>query len=158
MPWYGATDLPGFRAVIPTRPEGVLLDTDLLVEVVDGRGEVTVLDHLFLKWHPRRRISYANWNEQRLPALLRTVKVGDAEAAKIRGGDIDPLIDAVLAANPNVRDDDFIRATYRVLLGRQAEDEAMEFYLTRMGRGGTRRDVVEGILASKEFKGAYLAK
>ena len=39
-----------------------------------------------------------------------------------------------------------------MLLGRPAEAEAIDYYLTRMGRGATRRDVVEGIIASKEFR------
>ena len=152
MPWYAATDLPGFKAVIPTRPDGLFLDTDLLVEVVDGRDEVTVLDHLFLKWHPRRKIAYTKWNEQRLPALLRSLGIGDAEAKRIRAGEVAPLVDALIAAHPAERDDEFIAALYPMLLGRPAEAEAIEYYLTRMGRGATRRDVVEGIIASKEFR------
>lgn len=152
MPWYPKTDLPGFKAVIPTRPDGLYLDTDLQVEIVDGRGEVIALDHLLLQWHPRKKIVYTKWNEQRLPALLRSLKVGDAEAKRIRSGDVAPLVDAVLAAHQEAQDDAFIRAAYRSLLGRPAEDEAVGYYLTRMGRGATRRDVVEGIIAAKEFR------
>ncbi|MCM2317081.1 MAG: DUF4214 domain-containing protein, partial [Thermoanaerobaculia bacterium] len=152
MPWYPATERPGFKAVIPNRPDGLYLDTDLSVEVVDGRGEVTTLDHLFLKWHPRRKIAYTNWNEQRLPALLRSLNVGEADAKRIRRGDVAPLVDAVLAAHQEPNDDAFIRGAYRTLLDRAAEDDAVAYYAARLGRGGTRRDMVEGIIASKEFR------
>ncbi|MGK2859931.1 MAG: DUF4214 domain-containing protein [Thermoanaerobaculia bacterium] len=158
MPWYPDNDLPGFKAVIQTRPDGLYLDTDLQVEIVDGRGDVTALDHLFIKWHPRKKIVYTNWNEQRLPALLRSLKIGEADAKTIRAGDVAPLVAAVVGAHPQERDDDFIRAVYRTLLGRAAEDEAVGYYLTRIGRGATRRDVVEAIVASKEFRATYVAK
>jgi hypothetical protein len=152
VPWYPQTLRPGFKAVFPTRPDELDMDTDLRIEVVDGRGETTAYDHVFFRWHPRRKLAYTNWNEERLPALLSALRVDDANARKIRAGEIDPLIDAVLAAHVEPKPDAFIAGIYPDLLGRPAEGEAIGFYLMRLDRGATRRGVVEAIMASNEFK------
>ncbi|MFA6958038.1 MAG: DUF4214 domain-containing protein [Thermoanaerobaculia bacterium] len=152
IPWYPQTLRPGFRAVIPTRPASLDLETDLRVEVVDGRGETTAYDHLFLRWHPRRKFAYTKWNEQRLPSMLGALHVDDEAGEKIRSGNIDPLVDAVLAAHQEPKAEAFIAGIYRDLLGREAEGDAIAFYLMRLDRGSSRRGVVEAILASKEFR------
>jgi hypothetical protein len=152
IPWYPQTLRPGFKAVIPNRPAGLDLDTDLRVEVVDGRGETTAYDHLFLQWHPRRKFAYTTWNEQRLPSMLELLRVGEEDGRKIRAGNIDPLVAAVLAAHQEPKADDFVAGIYLDLLGRPAEGDAVAFYLMRLDRGSTRRGVVEALLASKEFR------
>ncbi|MBI2215335.1 MAG: hypothetical protein HYU52_16920, partial [Acidobacteria bacterium] len=152
IPWYPQTRRPGFKAVVPTRPDGLDLETDLRIDVVDGRGETVSYDHLFLLWHPRRTLAYTTWNDQRLSALLSALSVGDDDAAEIRAGDVTPLVDALLARHRDPKPDAFIVAIYRDLLGRPAEDDAIAFYLMRLDRGSTRRGVVEAILASKEFR------
>lgn len=156
IPWYPQTRQAGFKAVFPDRPAGLDLGTDLRVEVVDGRGETTAYDHLFLQWHPRRELRYTKWNEARLAALLGSLRVDEAGAARVRGGDVTPIVDAVLAKHTDPKPDAFIAAIYVDLLGRRAEQDAIGYYLMRIDRGSTRRGVVEAILASKEFKARLL--
>jgi hypothetical protein len=48
-PWYDATPLPRFVAGFPTRPPGVRAETDVQVEIEDGKGGVTrLLSHVFV--------------------------------------------------------------------------------------------------------------
>lgn len=44
FPWYPATPRPRFVANIPARPAGVEEDTDVYVEIVDGAGNVSMVD------------------------------------------------------------------------------------------------------------------
>jgi hypothetical protein len=50
LPWYDATQHPRFVAGAPRRPPGVRRDTDITVEITDGRGEVTRLEHRWFTW------------------------------------------------------------------------------------------------------------
>lgn len=152
-PWYPETTTPGFRATIKDRPENVALRTDLQVEIVDGRGEVTRLDHLFLQWHPRKTVRVAEWDAAKLDALSRSLGLDEAATREhVKGGDVSPIVDAILARTESASELDFVVQAFAILLDRRPEPEATGYYLTRLGRGGTRRDVVEAILSSGEFR------
>ena len=49
-PWYPQNPKPAFTAVIARRPKGVPRETDIQVEIVDGRGEVTRLKDVPIVW------------------------------------------------------------------------------------------------------------
>jgi len=48
-PWYPKTPNPAFAAVVP-RPRGIPEETDVQVEIIDGRGEATRLRDVLLTW------------------------------------------------------------------------------------------------------------
>lgn len=50
FPWYPATPRPAFGGVIPRRPKGVWRYTDVQIEIVDGRGRVTLLPDVPVTW------------------------------------------------------------------------------------------------------------
>ncbi|HEU4522326.1 MAG TPA: hypothetical protein VFT12_10005 [Thermoanaerobaculia bacterium] len=50
MPWYPQTPQPWFEVTLPARPEGVRPDTDVQVEILDGRGKRTLLPPLWFRW------------------------------------------------------------------------------------------------------------
>jgi hypothetical protein len=51
FPWSAkATPRPAFAMVIPSRPRGVAKDTDLQIEIVDGRGDATRLRDVLITW------------------------------------------------------------------------------------------------------------
>ena len=126
--------------------------TDLLVEVVDGSGDVIPLAHLFLEWHPRKPVSLEGLAGARLDAIVSQLGIEASAKGVIESGDPAPLIAAILAAGEIETNGEFIDSAYQLLLDRVPEAEAKGYYLTRLGRGGTRRDVIEGILTSKEFR------
>lgn len=49
MPWYPETN-PGFQIVFPKRPRGVRRNTDMQLEIVDGRGQRTRLPSTYIEW------------------------------------------------------------------------------------------------------------
>lgn len=49
-PWYPATARPRFQAMFVGRPHGVREQTDLQVEIVDGRGVRTLLEDRPFRW------------------------------------------------------------------------------------------------------------
>lgn len=51
MPFYPATPKPRFAALFEQRPKGVPRDTDVQVEIVDGRGAKTFLEGRFITWN-----------------------------------------------------------------------------------------------------------
>lgn len=152
FPWYPATPTPGFRATIADRPEELGLVTDLQVEIVDGRGEVTRLDHLFLQWHPRKLVRAENWDGAKIDALAVALGLDPSGVrSRVMSGDVEPLVSAALARTEGMSEAEFIEHVFLVFLARKAEPDAVGYYLTRLGRGGTRRDVVEAVLNSPEF-------
>jgi hypothetical protein len=50
FPWYDATPRPRFVCAFDRRPSGVRSSTDIQVEIVDGRGERTLLDDRWVEW------------------------------------------------------------------------------------------------------------
>jgi hypothetical protein len=52
MPWYDAAPLPRFIAPFERRPANVRPDTDVQVEIIDGRGERTLLEGRLIDWRP----------------------------------------------------------------------------------------------------------
>jgi hypothetical protein len=50
-PWYPQTPRPGFSLRIPQRPKGVGKYTDVQIEIVDGRGGVTLLPGVPVTWN-----------------------------------------------------------------------------------------------------------
>ena len=50
FPWYDATPRPRFVASIEKRPRNVRRNTDVQVEIVDGRGEHTLLEGRWFTW------------------------------------------------------------------------------------------------------------
>jgi hypothetical protein len=50
FPWYPRTPHPAFALVIPARPPGVGEETDVQIEIVDGRGEATRLRDVLITW------------------------------------------------------------------------------------------------------------
>lgn len=50
FPWYPETPRPAFALVIPKRPKGLWKDTDVQIEIVDGRGKVTLLPDAPVTW------------------------------------------------------------------------------------------------------------
>jgi hypothetical protein len=49
-PWYPQSPWPWFTAVIPKRPKGIPAETDVQVELVDGRGEITRFRDAAILW------------------------------------------------------------------------------------------------------------
>lgn len=49
-PWYPRTPLPAFSVALPRRPRTVRADTDVQVEIIDGRGQRTMLPDRILTW------------------------------------------------------------------------------------------------------------
>lgn len=49
-PWYPSTPTPGFFLTLPSRPPGVKQESDLQVEILDGRGERSQLPDLPIQW------------------------------------------------------------------------------------------------------------
>ena len=52
MPWY-PVEKPRFARELPSRPPGVWRETDVQVEIVDGRGQRTRLSDRWIEWKPR---------------------------------------------------------------------------------------------------------
>ncbi|MGZ4809797.1 MAG: hypothetical protein ACXV7D_10775 [Thermoanaerobaculia bacterium] len=50
FPWYDATTTPRFLASIPRKPWYIGRDTDVQVEIIDGRGERTLLEGRWFWW------------------------------------------------------------------------------------------------------------
>jgi hypothetical protein len=50
FPWYDATTAPRFLASIPRKPWYIGRDTDVQVEIIDGRGERTLLEGRWFWW------------------------------------------------------------------------------------------------------------
>jgi hypothetical protein len=50
FPWYPQTPRPAFALLVPERPKGVWKYTDVQIEIVDGRGEVTRLADAPITW------------------------------------------------------------------------------------------------------------
>ena len=50
FPWYASTPAPGFFFALPRRPHGVKRETDVQVEIIDGRGGRTRLPDLPVQW------------------------------------------------------------------------------------------------------------
>lgn len=50
FPWYPATPRPRFVANFPRRPRRIRPDTDVQVEIIDGRGERTLLEGRWVDW------------------------------------------------------------------------------------------------------------
>ena len=50
FPWYPQTPRPMFALTLPRRPWSVPRDTDVQIEIIDGRGHVTLLPDLPLTW------------------------------------------------------------------------------------------------------------
>jgi len=50
LPWYDATTRPRFVAQFPRRPWNVGFDTDVQVELIDGRGKRTLLEGRWFWW------------------------------------------------------------------------------------------------------------
>jgi hypothetical protein len=50
LPWYDATRQPRFLASFNRRPRGVYRDTDVQVEIIDGRGQRTLLEGRWFTW------------------------------------------------------------------------------------------------------------
>ena len=48
--WYDATTAPRFVADLSKRPRGVWRDTDVQVEIIDGRGDRSLLDDIWVIW------------------------------------------------------------------------------------------------------------
>ena len=48
--WYDATSAPRFIADLSKRPFGIWRDTDVQVEIIDGRGERVLLDDIWVIW------------------------------------------------------------------------------------------------------------
>ena len=50
FPWYPRTPRPAFALVIPARPPGVGEETDVQIEIGDGRGDATRLRDVLINW------------------------------------------------------------------------------------------------------------
>jgi len=50
LPWYPRTPRPAFAVTIPARPPDVPEETDVQIEILDGRGNVTLLRDVLLTW------------------------------------------------------------------------------------------------------------
>ena len=50
FPWYPQTPHPAFALQIPARPQGLSRLTDVQIEIVDGRGQVTMLRSAPITW------------------------------------------------------------------------------------------------------------
>jgi hypothetical protein len=50
FPWYDATTEPRFLAAFSKRPQRVWANTDIQVEIIDGRGRRTLLDDRWITW------------------------------------------------------------------------------------------------------------
>jgi hypothetical protein len=50
FPWYDATTRPRFVAAFPRRPANIRSDTDVQVEIVDGRGTRVLLEGRWFYW------------------------------------------------------------------------------------------------------------
>jgi hypothetical protein len=50
FPWYPQTPRPAFATRILRRPSGVPVETDVQVEIIDGRGERTLLPDVLIVW------------------------------------------------------------------------------------------------------------
>jgi hypothetical protein len=50
-PWYDATTRPAFTREFASRPKNIKPNTDVQAEIVDGRGERTLLEDRWLDWH-----------------------------------------------------------------------------------------------------------
>jgi hypothetical protein len=49
-PWYSSVSKPGFQATFAKRPRGVRSDTDMQIEITDGRGGRTRLPDVIVSW------------------------------------------------------------------------------------------------------------
>jgi hypothetical protein len=50
FPWYSRTPRPRYVAYFPSRPANVRRDTDIQVEITDGRGQRTLLEGQWIDW------------------------------------------------------------------------------------------------------------
>ncbi|MDP9360293.1 MAG: hypothetical protein M3P29_02455 [Acidobacteriota bacterium] len=49
--WYDATTKPAYIREFPARPKNIRPSTDVQVEIIDGRGERTLLDDRWIDWY-----------------------------------------------------------------------------------------------------------
>ena len=50
LPWYPGTPRPRFIASFRQRPRGIRAEADVQVEIIDGRGERTLLEGKWFEW------------------------------------------------------------------------------------------------------------
>jgi hypothetical protein len=153
MPWYPQTSHPGFAAIVPVPP---YLDraTDLQVEIVDGRGEVTRLEDVAFRWSDRRGLQAKDWNAEAVDDLLRRMGMDPTVARPAllqRNMTVGDLGARIVADSKELTDREFVERAFAVLFDRRADPAALQRWSEKLARGVWRRDVVDALLTSDEF-------
>jgi hypothetical protein len=170
FPWYSNVERPAFRKTFDTPLRGLPRDTDLQVEVVDGSGRRTYLDAAWFtwraedrnerrEWRPKRRVIHpSSWRAAELDALLVSLGADPAlERPRIVDGrsSIAGYAHQWRERHNGLTDAQFIDRAYEILLKRPSEPAGKTFYLRQLGRGASRADIVDAMIASDEFAHAH---
>lgn len=157
-PWYPGDGGPGYYRDFMERPPGVSVETDLQVEIVDGSGERTRLEHVWFRWIPRRTIRFERWDDNALDGLLARLGV-DSRLERRRVVEdrsvIQQLAYAWAGRLAEKSDEEFLDAAYQTFLMRSIDPAGRQMYLDQMARGDSRQDILDAILHSQEFSDLY---
>ena len=167
-PWYPRVDRPAFTATFDEPLPGLRRETDLQVEIIDGKGARVLLEDVWFswteakqakRWRPKQpAIHPSAWRAAELDALIRSLGADPAiERPRILEGSlgIDELARAWAETLRDQSDAVFVDRAYSVLLRRPPEKVGREFYLRQLKLGSPRGDVVNAMIGSAEFAHAH---
>lgn len=165
FPWYPGVPKPAFSKTFEEPLRGLRRDTDLQVEIVDGRGRRVLLDDVWFtwtgpdtktrRWKPARRtIHPSSWRARELQALILSLGLDPGvESNAILDGraSIDELVRVWAQRYTGRPDSEFVDACYAILLLRGPDAIGRDFYLRQLRGGASRDDVIDAMLSSDEF-------
>lgn len=156
-PWYG-TDRAGFSKVI-ARPLAGLSDVaDIQVEITDGRGRISRLEHTFFRWSDKEGLAAEDWKVDALRGLV--VRSGFessvSEVVQRRGLTAGDLSNRIVQQMKGRSEEEFIEAAFRIIFDRPPDPKAFHRWREKRARGALRVDVTDGLMKSPEFARMYL--
>ncbi|MBW3565879.1 MAG: DUF4214 domain-containing protein [Acidobacteria bacterium] len=158
-PDYGF-EKPRFVALFEDRPKGIRLNTDLIVEIVDGKGERSRLRQRFFRWHRLGAgavMEVFEWDVAALEGLLARMGYPPAIAEEVIADErtIEDLAIARLEGLEEQSDRELVETLYRVLLLREPDPPGLQLYEERLRAGASREVILRTMLASEEFRTRY---
>lgn len=154
-PQYLSSHRPGFALRLEKRPKNARRETDVQVEVLYASGDRLLLPHAWIDWTPRRRMQFQEWSNEGLAAVAGRLSLTDEERARVAANPSELFGIAYDRVSCECSDDDFIRLIYEMLLGRPVDDVGLRSKRRHLRNGGDRLDLMDEVLASKEFARAH---
>ncbi len=157
LPGYPAQERVGFATDLSGPPAGIRGETDMQVEIVDGRGRKTLLRPSFFRWYPRPRVPCV-WDEGKLDALLQRIG-GEAPHHRQRllegSESIRDVAEALIRDADLMTDLQFTEHAVGTLMGR-ADVRLTSRSLDLLTHGSPRERVLDAIVTSREFAAEHL--